>query len=84
MRAHWQQVNILVEVLNRREGETKRRGRGEGRKKGEGCRGEQVVQSVESYISCPWLRGRIRFIQRLLLALFFFCLKEMNYASSGE
>lgn len=52
----------------------KKGGRGE-------VRGEQVVQSVESYIKSPRLLGRIR--RSLLLAFFLFCcfLKAMDYAS---
>lgn len=70
---YWQRLSISVEVLNQREGaQREREGGGCGerhRKKGKqggggggGEWGEQVVQSVESYISSPWLLRRIGFI----------------------
>lgn len=62
---YWQRLSISVEVLNQREGaQREREGGGCGerhRKKGKQG-GEQVVQSVESYISSPWLLRRIGFI----------------------
>lgn len=69
---YWQQLNIPVEVLNRREGAKTDSEREEGYVEREGERvekerrggeGEQVVQSVESYISSRRLLGRLRLIQ---------------------
>ena len=59
----------------------------EERKKGEGCRGEQVVQSVESYISSRVHGCEGEYVSYSVCCwpffFFFFLLKVMNYASSG-
>lgn len=71
---YWQQLYILVEVLNQREREKREVGELKEIEKGGregGGEGEQVVQTVESYISSPRLLGRI-FYTCLLLVLFFF------------
>lgn len=57
-----------------------------------GGEGEQVVQTVESYISSPRLLGRIYFIYSYMFYIYriysilwsFFYLKAINYVSSWE
>lgn len=71
---YWQQLYILVEVLNQREREKREVGGLKEIEKGGregGGEGEQVVQTVESYISSPRLLGRIRFILVCCWSFFF-------------